>query len=127
MANRDEHDALGLLFGFLITARTSPAPTLGELIAGACGGLVGSRFADTVEPATHPGHRSLVHGIALNGAVAYHGARPLLDWRRRTTQPLVNQGGASRLASAFAVGAASGHLSHLLLDANTPRGLPWID
>lgn len=130
MANKADHDLFGSILGAVAAAVTSQAQAPEELVqdtlVGAFGGLLGSRAADLLEPATHPGHRSACHGVALNGAAAYYGAGPLVRWRMRTTEPGNNNDRAARLASALAVGAASGHVSHLLLDAGTPRGLPWI-
>ena len=129
MANKADHDLAGSLLGALASAVTSQARTPGELLVdvllGAAGGLVGSRIPDTLEPATSPGHRSLVHGVAANGLGAYYGAGPLLRWRLQTTAVTAPRDGA-RVASALAMGLAAGHASHLLLDAGTPRGLPWL-
>ena len=130
MANKPEHDLVGVLFGAAAAVITSQAKDAGEALqaaaAGALGGLAGSRLPDTLEPPTHPGHRSLFHGVAANGAAAYFGTKPLVKWRLRTTDPNGDRDPAARLVSAFAVGAATGHASHILLDSTTPKGLPWI-
>lgn len=129
MANKNEHDLAGFFSGALAALVTSQAKTPGDaiqdMLAGAVGGWLGSRIPDALEPATHPGHRSLVHGVTANGIAAYYGAGPLLRWRINTTDVRAQRSGA-RLTSAFALGAATGHASHLLIDATSPRGLPWV-
>lgn len=135
MADRREHNTFGAILGGLAAALSSRATNGGdllrEIIAGAAGGYLGSSLADVLEPPTSPNHRSVFHGIALNGLAAYHGTGPLLRWRTRGGQPATDPAGAptnrdDALMSAFALGAASGHASHLLLDSETPRGLPLL-
>jgi len=69
---------------------------------------------DLLEPALHPWHRSLFHSVALNAGLAY-GVRQL--WRNP----------AVRAETKVALTALSvAYISHPLLDATTPRGLPLV-
>jgi membrane-bound metal-dependent hydrolase YbcI (DUF457 family) len=68
---------------------------------------------DLLEPADHPNHRALFHSVCCGGALTYgafgkHSER----WRDDDRH-------------AIRVGALS-YLSHLLLDAGTPKSLPFV-
>ena len=69
---------------------------------------------DILEPAVHPNHRSLFHGLAMAGCAGYgvKAAASQQEW--------------PEWMKALAVGAAVGYLSHLALDATTPKSLPLL-
>lgn len=104
--------------------RNSPNPPIGfwdtlnrinflELLALAgLGGTVGL-LADCAEPATSPNHRAFFHGLTFGGCVAY------AAFGKHTK----NLSDEDRLACAM---TALAYLSHLALDATTPKGLPLL-
>lgn len=78
----------------------------------AIGGAIAS-LPDLLEPAHHPNHRSVFHSVCCGGALAYgafgkHSER-WCDDDRHTAR----------------VGALA-YVSHLILDAGTPKGLPLL-
>jgi hypothetical protein len=78
----------------------------------ALGGSIAS-IPDILEPASNPNHRALFHSVACGGAVTYaafgkHSER----WTDEQRQSV-------RIAAAS-------YLSHLMLDAGTPKSLPLI-
>lgn len=82
-----------------------------ELVVVAGAGALAGITADILEPATSSWHRKTIHsvGIAImSAAAAYH---PKLK---------------STFMGRVLKSAAFAHCSHLLLDARTPRGVPWL-
>ncbi|MBN2465183.1 metal-dependent hydrolase [candidate division WOR-3 bacterium] len=84
-------------------------------VAAACaiGGCV-AVVPDLLEPALHPNHRSLFHSVAAGGTVVYGLGKKTASavpdpWVRLALQSL-----------------AVGYLSHLALDATTPKSLPLL-
>lgn len=80
----------------------------------ASAGLAIACLPDILEPAVHPNHRAFFHSLAFNGIAA------ILLWRR-LNNPNVN---ALEKITLSVIGSA--YLSHPLLDATTPKGLPSI-
>ncbi|MCC6649277.1 MAG: metal-dependent hydrolase [Polyangiaceae bacterium] len=135
MANRDDHDALGALFGGLSVLVSAAAagrePTLGELLGGVAGGVLGSRIPDVLEPAVHPNHRKVAHSFAaaaLTGRFVVPAAHRL--HADGATQAESKLDPALKFLQQFAagasVGAVAGYGSHLVADASTPKGLPLL-
>ena len=147
MPNRATHAQVGAAAGGICAAlRVAGAPTthqLAETIGGLIGGWVGGVLPDVLEPATTPNHRQAAHSVVAGGTLmlarlaewqagcraAADGAarRALLlplrsDERRRAeTEALV-----WRFVAGALVGLVAGYASHLLLDATTARGLPFL-
>jgi membrane-bound metal-dependent hydrolase YbcI (DUF457 family) len=69
---------------------------------------------DILEPATHPNHRAFLHGLALNGAMVVGLRRVWCNPALRPDQKILG----------VALGVA--YLSHPILDALTPQGLPLL-
>jgi membrane-bound metal-dependent hydrolase YbcI (DUF457 family) len=118
MPNGKTHLLVGAGLGFagyLIYCRVSNRQfTLGEalLATGAC--VVGSASPDLLEPAVHSWHRGPCHSVAAGGAAAH------LAWT-----PWIGDGSpdlGTLLVSFFALG----YLSHLAMDACTPRSVPLL-
>ncbi|MEO0082149.1 MAG: metal-dependent hydrolase [candidate division WOR-3 bacterium] len=83
----------------------------------AAAGLVGGCVAvapDLLEPALHPNHRGLFHGLATGGAAVYGAVKNTKATAPDTWLRLLGRS------------AAIGYLSHLVLDATTPKGLPIV-
>ena len=77
-------------------------------MGGACGAL-----PDIIEPADNPNHRALFHSLACAGLLTYgaFGKLTAVLWPENKH--------AIRIATLS-------YLSHLLLDSETPKGLPMI-
>ncbi len=86
---------------------------LGTVAMYAAGGAVIASLPDILEPARHPNHRSVFHSLSCGTAVSYAAfgkhSQALDPEDRHTVQVL-----------------ALSYLSHLFLDAGTPKGLPLI-
>lgn len=76
------------------------------------GAAVGS-IPDWLEPASNPNHRALFHSLLTAGGVAYAG------FGKHTNQ-------LNPDARALVQSLCMAYLSHLSLDATTPKGLPLI-
>jgi membrane-bound metal-dependent hydrolase YbcI (DUF457 family) len=84
---------------------------LGEalLATGAC--VLGSLAPDGLEPAINPCHRAVAHSVGA-GALA--------------VRTISETWGQSEVPSLFVGFLALGYVSHLILDAQTPKGLPLL-
>jgi len=135
MANRPEHVQVGALAGGVVGLLQVlvRGGTFGECLAGGVGGALsgaaGGRLPDIIEPAVHPNHRGPAHSVAFAAAstTALVKVQPTWTdlWARQRPATL-----AQRLSFAFLEGAGAGfgpgYLSHLLLDAQTPKSLPLL-
>jgi len=118
LANRSTHAAVGALAGLAIYGLVKQSQnedwTLGGVTAAiGCGVAVGIS-ADVLEPALLPNHRGPFHSVALLMGIAYANKRAL-----ESTQMTLEQKMATVVASAA-------YVSHLILDAATPMGLPLL-
>jgi membrane-bound metal-dependent hydrolase YbcI (DUF457 family) len=114
MPNAGTHAVVGTATGIVTwiacQRRKGEAIRFGGLAVGAAAGLLGGLAADLIEPATSPNHRRFAHSMAAAAALAimlYVSLHCFDDEK----------------ASAFAC-LVFAYLSHLLLDAHTPIGLP---
>lgn len=122
MPNFDTHFNGGAVSGMftavttLISAKRNEKITLGDVVAsaiiGGLSGSVGGVLPDLLEPATHPNHRGVMHSsLALVGA----GSLPFI-------QSVQNTDLYSRIViNSFSIG----YVSHLIMDASTPKSLPF--
>lgn len=149
MSDGRTHRAIGTIAGggyALATAQQQrPEHLLLEFLGGLVAGAVGGRLPDVFDPPTHPGHRSLAHGIApvaALGTVAVRSLDGAQAWLRaeaarraalsasagtplqRLWQALLEL--LCRLGAGALAGLIGGYGSHLALDAFTPAGLPLI-
>ena len=105
-------------------------------LGGVLGGRITAGLADFLEPSKifGPNHRSFFHGIALNGglaAVVYNPCKELLlslvhkaiecDNKQEPFKAF-----RYRVLVGLIIGGAGGHISHLLADSITPKGLPVL-
>jgi membrane-bound metal-dependent hydrolase YbcI (DUF457 family) len=124
-----------------------------EVAGGALGGYVGGQLPDLLEPAISPWHRDVAHSctaggaiIAMGNALAAFEAACRENAEKCRALPMEQQGDVFvfipadpisrlllslfellwRLAAGFANGLAAGYLSHLALDAVTPRSIPIL-
>lgn len=116
--NRNTHVVVGAAAGVVAEVMrckcTGHPVEFWNLVLAAGAAAAFAAVPDLMEPALHPNHRSLFHGLAAAGfagssisVVAKHNEWP--EWSK-----------------ALAVGALVGYVSHLALDATTPKGLPVV-
>ena len=86
--------------------------SLGGLALSGLGGLSTGCLPDVFEPALNPNHRSFFHSLTAGGAVGY------LDWRAIEFDQLSDDARLTILV------LSAGYISHLILDAATPKSLP---
>jgi hypothetical protein len=125
-----------------------------EVIGGSFGGYTSGTLPDWLEPAISGWHRGPYHSVGAGTAVAY--SRPILaqlaqtcrlnadrarlaqveDVQTGTWMPIKQHALDQlisqlkelfwRLLAGFLNGLAAGYVSHLVLDAGTPRGIPLL-
>jgi len=78
----------------------------------AAGGVIGA-LPDIIEPALHPNHRSVFHSVCCGGAVTYGAFGEHTERLHEDDRHAVQMG-------------ALAYLSHLALDAGTPKSLPFL-
>ncbi len=130
MANTKQHATtaalLGLGLGLLFNAvkqqqRIDLNPDYkfdwGELaLCGLGGSAIGAAagvLPDIIEPATNPNHRKFFHSVTTGAVVSYSMIKANQSELTEETKAVINIAGA-------------GYLSHLLLDSETPKGIPLI-
>ena len=118
--NRVAHQWAGGIAGVLIALADSgdaESPMHNPLAAATLGAIAG-RLPDFIEPAAgNPHHRQFFHSVAVGGALGW-GVCSLWQWQPETD--------AERLLRAALLVGGAAYLSHLLLDATTPRRLPLV-
>jgi len=149
MSRKRTHIMVGVPSGAVVAYRMADGQPmlerLTETLGGGYGGLIGALFPDLVEPALHSWHRSIAHSWASGGAgitAAIRWLSALQERCRGAAAPrlqLAEQHSSAamkifhqllawlwRVLSGVLAGLVPGHVSHLLLDAGTPRGLPAL-
>lgn len=120
MANGFAHAVMGASAGFATALaekdKIQANPEL--LIAAPAVGLLFGKLPDVIEPAfKNPNHRQFFHSIAFASAVGL-GLKKVYDW-----EP---EDGFEKAIRLLTLCAGIGYLSHLMLDATTPKSLPLI-
>lgn len=120
--------------------------TLVEILAGTWGGMLGAKFPDWIEPATHSWHRGRAHSFTAAGGIIGGSIQGLASLQssyqdRIATARLKLQHAVTpseqllrtleiffwlALVASLAQGLAAGYVSPLALDAVTPRSIPII-
>lgn len=138
--------ASGGVAALLMSNEKEPWKLIAETLGGVIGGLVGGKLPDIIEPAVHSWHRNVAHsfstgavvvGAAAKGVQSWHAScRAKAEaWAQRRRDPNLTPTDralalvaelAWRIAAGLPIGAAAGYVSHLALDAGTPRGIPLI-
>ncbi len=148
MPSRQMHVTVGTVAGFGVAAYKAhsqkEAEILLEAIGGGIGGYIGSRIPDVIEPASWPGHRRFAHSATAAISIMALGSKLLTQleqWccseiarcqhEREQSEFLVAGNFYFTLMESFLRfvtgilrGVQVGYLSHLVLDAGTPAGLP---
>jgi hypothetical protein len=148
MANRKTHAIAGFASGAVAAGYSArdlgPEYLIPEIISGGIGGMLGGIAPDVLEPAIHSWHSSVAHSGAsgLTGAIATKQCATLQKQCRLESQHHDQLRHASEndwtrfwhamisflwlLLSGLIVGLPAGYLSHLVLDAASPRGIPLV-
>lgn len=149
MPNKNEHALIGTAaggtFAFLRSTDQDPLWRLLEAIGGSIGGRVASVLPDLVDPADHPMHREIGHGVAPGvvlsrwyyGSVCVPAQQHLRAEARLHFDAAASETGWRALGhwlwaailvvlSGAVAGALAGYLSHLAADAFTTRSLPLL-
>jgi membrane-bound metal-dependent hydrolase YbcI (DUF457 family) len=145
----------GLIFAAYRAKGQSPGDWIVEVAGGAIGGYVGGILPDILEPAISSWHRGTAHSYVSGATLAACIYRTLSDWETacrgqaqncRAIRMVRAPGGTFvaapsdplrqlflstaelfwRLLAGFLSGLAAGYVSHLALDAATPRSIPLI-
>lgn len=108
----------GAGIGIAIAYRESQTgeSTAWPLLGGGLGTLLGT-LPDILEPADHPNHRQFFHGLLFASVLGYSGYK-LYKWKPEEPWQEV-----ARMVGLIAIGA---YLTHLAMDATTPKSLPMI-
>ena len=118
MANRSQHSIGGALAGtgiYVFDRWSKQEPiVLTDLALCSLGGACVASLPDLLEPAYHPNHRQFFHSLSILGGLGLHLDTTLKNGRY--TNP-------KKLAFKVFVGA---YASHLILDGDTPKGLPLL-
>ena len=87
------------------------------LVATAVGSFFG-KLPDILEPALrNPNHRQFCHSFVVVVSIGY-GIKKVYEWKPKDE--------VDALIRGIALFAGAGYISHLLLDASTPRSLPIL-
>lgn len=123
-----------------------------EMIGGGCGGYLTSMLPDISEPAISSWHRGACHSVTAGGIVCsidklfaqwaeycreqankHRAIQTVQDPITGETRPVVPLTLVQQLAQLFwsflaglLNGLVPGYISHLVLDAGTPRGIPFL-
>jgi hypothetical protein len=149
MSNRRTHliagTGAGLAVAGYLAPNEQPGAFLAEAVGGALGGAIGCLGPDVVEPAVHSWHRSTAHSYATAATIATATVQRVQQWqgycrgraaahdearlRAATDGARIYHGFMAlvwRLLCGFVAGLPAGYLSHLALDACTPRSIPLL-
>ena len=118
MANGKTHILVGAAVGIGVALIDNKKHSFSHnpITAMAVGGFFG-KLPDLLEPATNPHHRQFCHSVLTAGMVSF-GLSEVFKWDANSALEKVIRGTA--LIAGFS------YLSHLVLDATTPRSLPLI-
>ena len=149
MPSKQAHINCGSLVGFGAAAYRAkdqdPIFAFAEMLGGAVGGRLGGQFPDRIEPATSSYHRGPAHSYSTGAAMLSLG-KSSVEWcesgcragaerlRQQRHESSDNWTGILNFFCEFALhfvagavtGVVAGYVSHLMLDARTPRGLPLL-
>lgn len=154
MPGRKRHQVAGAVTGAARVAYQSwgTPDCVMEMIGGGCGGYLSSMLPDFLEPAISSWHRGTCHSVSAGGVVLaidkllvqwadycreqankYRAIQTVQDPVSGETKPVVPFTFCQQLAQLFwsflagvLNGLVPGYISHLALDAGTPRGIPFF-
>ena len=147
MPNKNTHAVVGLVSGVAIggiAAVSAPEEYRAiEVAFAGLGGMFGGIAPDVLEPAASPRHRAICHSILVGGAGVIAGVAHLRAYCAENASGCETRAAAAtpgsalansewwkafawRASGAFAFGFAAGYASHLMLDGDTPDGIPLV-
>lgn len=116
--NRTAHVTAGVAVSAAAAAfAEKPPENLSELFALLIAGGTGARLPDLIEPASNPNHRAFFHSAVVLTAAVYCAYR-LWQWEPEDD--------AEKILKWLGLGLTIGYVSHLALDATTPKSIPLI-
>lgn len=139
----------GAVAGFYSARDLDGAPAIARIVGAILAAKIGGALPDVLEPATHSWHRGTFHSVAALMGSGYLMMDPPVrarEWlagleeaavRLRREWETLSPGHPDRsgiwmremfyhVVVGAAAGLVVGYVSHLLLDANTPRRLPLL-
>ena len=133
MANREEHLEAGLITGFAVglydvyinkqSGETWNGNDFAKICVSTFAGAIGGNLPDMLEPATSPTHRKTMHSYSVGALITAFLANDRELIHRMTANLTPDQ---AELIRVGLKAAGYGYLSHLVLDATTPAGLPLV-
>jgi hypothetical protein len=149
MPNRKTHLVVGGIAGASTAAYCARSENIFDMIietlGGGIGGTLSSALPDIIEPARNSWHRSLAHSVSTGAAGVLAVKKAVASWQTycrkkaahhdqlvSTSKDILSRiwhgllALAWRILAGFVVGAFAGYISHLVLDATTPRRIPIL-
>lgn len=120
MPGKHIHQLAGAITGLAVSQidnEHNKQSTLHNPLATASIGAFAGRLPDLIEPAINPHHRQFFHSFVVMAGVGY-GVKKIYDWEPET--------GIEKGLRILALVGGVAYLSHLVLDAGTPRSLPLV-
>lgn len=107
-----------------------------DYLGAAIGGYIGAKIPDIIDPPTSPNHRSIGHSAVLNTLLIKWVLSNIGTFRtycfKQANEKQNGDGSINftsecyRFLAGVSLGIIAGHVSHLALDATTPKSLPLI-
>lgn len=116
MANHNEHIIAGALSSLPLILQENEVEG-GHNLWLALAGAFGGKLPDLFEPATSPNHRKFLHSLCFLAGVCY-GVKRIYDWQPEDL--------LGKIVKYALLACGIGYISHLALDARTPKSLPLI-
>ena len=135
MPNGNVHNTAGAILGPIAYIFIKDKPTtnedydIGELLLSTCISTCTARIPDILEPAINPNHRDFFHSIVFGGLLGYAGYKiweDLQERRRKRKLLNIDKMELIEIGEIFFLILIGSVLLHLILDAFTPKGLPFI-
>lgn len=140
MPNRRTHKNAGIAVGAITaTVCSYKLPShlrAAEIAGGAFGGFIGGILPDIIEPATSPNHRGMAHSYLAGIGGGTLLVSRMTSWQESVrNRPFIEFNDPVLMAleelfrhfvAGTIAGFATGYLSHLALDSQTPRDLPLV-
>jgi hypothetical protein len=134
---------VGTITAFRMSESQPSDHRLHEVVGGFLGGLAGGRLPDVLEPPLNPNHRGFAHSVTATATILKAGQEYLecaQQWLRERADSLEARAALlpansvvaallrliatlCRIAAGFLAGLAAGYVTHVVLDAFTPRSV----